>query len=77
MKVAEQALDILKEQLYGQYGFGIPDQPSKVLNKPYRELTDMEVMALMDIYHVPEETEPCAMCKWVAEAEVKKLHELP
>jgi hypothetical protein len=50
----------------------IPDSPWKILNKPYDQLTEQEIMALFDIYHTEGETEPCPMCNWVARTELMK-----
>lgn len=50
----------------------IPDAPWKILNKPYDQLTEAEVVALFDIYHSPGETEPCPMCSWVARMELMR-----
>ena len=50
----------------------IPDAPWKILNKPYDELSEQEIMALFDIYHQEGEQEPCPMCLWVARTEIMK-----
>ena len=51
----------------------IPDAPWKILNKSYDELTEPELLALLDIYHQEGETEPCPFCKWVAREELMKM----
>ena len=50
----------------------VPDAPWKILNKPYDQLTEQEIMALFDIYHTPDESEPCPMCSWVTRVELMK-----
>ncbi len=50
----------------------IPDAPWKILNKSYDELTEQEILALLDIYHIPGETTPCPFCNWVAREELMK-----
>ena len=50
----------------------IPDAPWKILNKPYDELTEQELVALFDIYHTEGETTPCPMCNWAARIELMK-----
>ncbi len=47
-----------------------PDAPWKILNKPYSQLTEQEVLALLDIYHIEGEEEPCPMCSWLAREEL-------
>ena len=51
----------------------IPTAPWKILNKPYNELTEQEIIALMDIYHIEGETEPCSMCSWMARVELERF----
>ena len=65
------ALALLKQEIAET--MNIPDAPWKILNKPYDQLTEQEIMALMDIYHTPGETEPCPMCKWMARMELQKF----
>lgn len=50
----------------------IPESPWQILNKPYDQLTEEEILALFDIYHTPGEGEPCPMCSWVAKVELMK-----
>lgn len=50
----------------------IPDAPWKILNKPYDQLTEQEIVALFDIYHTEGESEPCPMCSWVTRMELMK-----
>ena len=50
----------------------IPDAPWKILNKPYDQLTEQEILALFDIYHTPGESEPCPMCSWITRMELQK-----
>ena len=64
------ALALLKQEIAET--MSIPDAPWKILNKPYDQLTEQEVMALFDIYHTPGESEPCPMCKWMAQVELMK-----
>ena len=49
-----------------------PDAPWKILNKPYDKLTEPELIALFDIYHIPDEQEPCPMCSWTARMELQR-----
>ncbi len=49
-----------------------PDAPWKILNKPYDELTEQELVALFDIYHIPNEEEPCPMCDWTTRMELTR-----
>lgn len=48
----------------------IPDAPWKILNKPYKDLTEDEILALADIYHTDGETKPCPFCSWVTREEL-------
>ncbi len=64
------ALVMLKEEMAET--LDIPDAPWKILNKPYSELTEQEIMALFDIYHVPGESSPCPMCSWMARVEMSE-----
>ncbi len=64
------ALLLLKQEMADT--MGIPDNPSQVLNKPYEQITEQELMALFDIYHVGGETEPCAMCFWTTKMELSR-----
>jgi hypothetical protein len=50
----------------------IPDAPWKILNKPYDQLSEQEIAALLDIYHQEGEQEPCPMCDWMARTELMK-----
>ena len=50
----------------------VPQSPWQILNKPYDELTEQEVVALFDIYHQEGEPTPCPMCDWVARMELMK-----
>jgi hypothetical protein len=52
----------------------IPTSPWKILNKPWDALSNEEIQALYDIYHEPEETEPCPMCKWATRMEVTEIN---
>jgi len=51
----------------------IPESPWQILNKPYEQLTEQEIMALMDIYHIDGEPEPCPMCSWLTRAELQRF----
>lgn len=64
------ALALLREEIAET--MNIPNAPWKILNKPYDELTEQEIMALFDIYHTPGETEPCPMCSWTARMELQR-----
>jgi len=64
------ALDLLKQEMAETTN--IPDAPWKILDKPYDELTEEELVALFDIYHQDGETEPCPMCSWTARAELQR-----
>lgn len=64
------ALAMLKNELAET--MNIPDAPWKILNKPYDELTEQEIMALFDIYHQVGESEPCPMCSWTARIELQR-----
>ncbi len=64
------ALDLMLQEI--QETMDIPDAPWKILNKPYDELTEQEIMALFDIYHIEGEVEPCPMCSWTARMELMK-----
>ena len=64
------ALEILKHEMAET--MDIPDAPWKILNKPYDELTEAEVLALFDIYHTVDESEPCPMCSWTARMELQR-----
>lgn len=50
----------------------IPDAPWKILNKPYDQLSEQEIVALFDIYHQENEIKPCPMCDWMARAELMR-----
>ena len=65
------ALDLLLHEIAET--MNIPDAPWKILNKPYNQLTEQEIMALFDIYHQDGETEPCPMCKWTTQVELREM----
>ncbi|KKL65799.1 hypothetical protein LCGC14_2151360 [marine sediment metagenome] len=50
----------------------IPHAPWQILNKPYDELSEGELVALFDIYHVQGEVDPCPMCNWTTRVELQK-----
>ena len=62
------ALALLKQEIAET--MNVPDAPWKILNKPYDQLTEQEMMALFDIYHVPNEETPCPMCSWTTRVEL-------
>ena len=64
------ALALLRQEIAET--MNIPNAPWEILNKPYDELTEQEVMALFDIYHTLGENEPCPMCSWVTRMELMK-----
>lgn len=64
------ALALLKQEMAET--MQIPDAPWKILNKPYDQLTEQEILALFDIYHTPGESEPCPMCSWITRMELMK-----
>ena len=64
------ALELLRQEI--QETMKIPNAPWKILNKPYDQLSEQELLALMDIYHTEGETEPCPFCDWVARAELQR-----
>ena len=64
------ALELLRQEI--QETMEIPNAPWKILNKPYDQLSEQELLALMDIYHTEGETEPCPFCDWVARAELQR-----
>jgi len=64
------ALELLKQEMTET--LQTPDAPSKILHKPYAQLTEQEVLALFDISHTEGETEPCPMCSWVAREELMR-----
>uniref|UniRef100_A0A6M3KMI5 Uncharacterized protein n=1 Tax=viral metagenome TaxID=1070528 RepID=A0A6M3KMI5_9ZZZZ len=64
------ALELLKQEIAET--MQIPDSPWKILNKPYEQLSDGEIAALMDIYHQDGEVEPCPFCKWVTREELSR-----
>jgi len=53
----------------------IPESPWQVLNKPYDQLTEQEILALFDIYHVPDEQQPCPMCIWTTRMELMRARQ--
>ena len=64
------ALALLKQEIAET--MQIPDAPWKILNKPYDQLTENEIIALFDIYHTNGESEPCPMCSWITRMELMK-----
>ena len=64
------ALELLRQEIAET--MQIPDAPWKILNKPYDQLTEQEVLALMDIYHTEGETTPCPFCSWVTRMELQR-----
>jgi len=64
------ALALLKQEMAET--MNIPESPWQILNKPYDELTEQEILALFDIYHTVGESEPCPMCSWVARMELQR-----
>ena len=64
------ALVLLKQEM--EETMQIPESPWQILNKPYDQLTEQEIMALFDIYHVPGESEPCPMCSWTTRMELQR-----
>jgi len=67
------ALGILRQEI--RESMNIPNSPWKILNKSYDALSDQEIMALFDIYHTPNETEACPMCKWMSQMEAVKMNQ--
>jgi hypothetical protein len=67
------ALELFKQEIVET--MQIPDAPWKILNKPYDQLTEQEILALMDIYHTDGEKEPCPFCVWVAREELMKMRQ--
>ena len=67
------ALALLKDEFAET--MGIPDSPWQILNKPYDELTEQEILALFDIYHTVGESEPCPMCSWITRMELMKARQ--
>lgn len=65
------AMELLRGELIET--LNIPDAPWKILNKPYDQLTEQEIMALFDVYHTEGETTTCPMCNWTARAELMKM----
>lgn len=53
----------------------IPDSPWKILNKSYDQLSEQEIMALADIYHIDGELTPCPFCQWVSREELKRARQ--
>ena len=64
------ALELLKHEI--AESMDIPNSPWQILNKPYDQLTEEEILALFDIYHTPGESEPCPMCSWMTRMELMK-----
>ena len=67
------AIELFKNEI--SQSMQIPDAPWKILNKPYDELSEQEIMALFDIYHTEGEQEPCPMCDWTARKELMKQNQ--
>jgi len=70
LKPVRGALELLKQEIVET--MEIPDSPWKILGKPYDELSEQELIALVDIYHTPDEAKPCPFCDWVARAELQR-----
>jgi len=64
------ALQLMEQELAET--MRIPDAPWKILNKPYDQLSEEEIVALFDIYHQEGEAKPCPMCDWMARAELMR-----
>lgn len=64
------ALVLLKEEIAET--MRMPESPWQILNKPYDQLTEQEIMALFDIYHTVDEDKPCPMCNWVTRMELSR-----
>jgi hypothetical protein len=64
------ALELLKQEIVET--MQMPDAPWKILNKPYDQLTEQEIVALFNIYHQPGESTPCPMCSWMTRAELQR-----
>ncbi len=64
------ALELLRQEIAET--MQIPDSPWKILNKPYDQLTEQEIMALFDIYHQDGEQIPCPMCDWTTRMELQR-----
>ena len=64
------ALALLKQEIAET--MQIPESPWQVLNKPYDELSEQEILALFDIYHTVGENEPCPMCSWTTRMELQR-----
>jgi len=65
------ALQLLEREMAET--LSIPDSPWKVLNKPYDQLTEQEILVLMDIYHTDGESKPCPMCDWMTRMELQRV----
>lgn len=65
------ALELMKQEIAET--MQIPSSPWQILGKPYDQLTEQEILALMDIYHTEGETEPCPMCKWMTQMELQRM----
>uniref|UniRef100_A0A6H1Z8H1 Uncharacterized protein n=1 Tax=viral metagenome TaxID=1070528 RepID=A0A6H1Z8H1_9ZZZZ len=65
------ALELLRNDIAET--MNIPDAPWKILGKPYDKLTEQELVALFDIYHQDGETEPCPMCHWATQVELREM----
>ena len=64
------ALTLLRQEIAET--MNAPESPWQILNKPYDQLTEEEMLALFDIYHTPGEGEPCPMCSWTARVELMR-----
>ena len=62
------ALELLRQEIAST--MQTPDAPWKILNKPYSQLSEAEILALADIYHQDGEVKPCPFCNWVAREEL-------
>lgn len=67
------AMTLLKNEMAET--LSIPESPWQILNKSYDELTEDEMLALFDIYHVDGESEPCPMCNWTTRMELMKARQ--
>lgn len=71
LRPVKGALDLLRQEIAET--MQTPESPWQILNKPYDQLTEQEILALFDIYHQEGETEPCPMCVWTARVELQKM----
>lgn len=65
------ALELLRKEFMET--MQIPESPWQILNKPYDQLSEQELAALMDIYHTEGEQTPCPFCQWVSRIELSKM----